>query len=393
MAKRLRAGTVSPGGALRDAGWVRGALLRWYRRARRDLPWRRTRDPYRIWLSEIMLQQTRVETVVPYYERFLAAFPSVGRLAAAPLDHVLKRWEGLGYYSRARNLHRAAQVVAREHAGEFPRTSAALRSLPGVGRYTAAAVASIAFDEPVAVLDGNVKRVLARLFAIDTPIESAATIARLWQLAESLVAPRTPGDFNQALMELGATVCMPRGPRCDSCPIRSACRALATGRVAELPRKRARRAVPIVNAVAAAIERRGRYLVVQRPADGLLGGLWELPGGVVPPRHAARATLEEHVRRRVGVRIAVGAAIGEFTHTFTHLKLRVQVYRATVTRGRAPRDAGTPPAKTCWLAARHFDELACATIDRRILEHVAAQDGARPAPPRRLDRARGAASA
>lgn len=355
---------------------VRAALLRWYRRARRDLPWRRTRDPYLVWLSEIMLQQTRVETVVPYYARFLAAFPRLEQLAAAPLDRVLKLWEGLGYYRRARNLHHAAQRVVRDHAGRFPQSSAALQQLPGVGRYTAAAIASIAFGESVAVLDGNVKRVLARLFAIDAPSDQAATIERLWQLAEALVAPRAPGDFNQALMELGATVCTPHSPRCDVCPLRAACVAHARGRTAELPRKRLRRAVPLVEAVAAAIERNGRYLLVQRPARGLLGGLWELPGGVVTPPDARSATLAKHVRRRVGLRITVGAPLGEFTHTFTHRRLRLWVYRATIARGGARVRVGSRR----WLPPERFQELACATIDRRVLDALAANDGVQPAP-------------
>src|SRR6266404_3812291 len=210
-------------------------LLRWYRRQHRQLPWRATRDPYRIWVSEVMLQQTRVDTVLPYYARWLRAFPTIRALAQARADRVLKLWEGLGYYSRARNLHRAAQTVVREYGGKLPRTAEGLRQLPGIGRYTAGAIASIAFDERTPLVDGNVARVFARIFAIRANVKSPRTLDCLWNLAENLLPDTNAGEFNQALMELGALVCTPVNPRCAACPMRRVCLAKARGLVDRLP--------------------------------------------------------------------------------------------------------------------------------------------------------------
>ncbi len=225
------AGAVTP----RPRSALRRKLLAWYRAHRRDLPWRRTRDPYAIWISETMLQQTRVETVIPYWERFLARFPDVETLATADTDDVIALWAGLGYYSRARNLHRAAQIVMEHHAGRLPGDVDALRELPGVGRYTAGALASIAFDKPAPIVDGNVARVLARVFAIDADVRSAAVQERLWSEAEQLARGDDPGAMNQALMELGATVCTPRAPQCPACPWQPHCAARAQGRAELLP--------------------------------------------------------------------------------------------------------------------------------------------------------------
>ncbi|MGH7289297.1 MAG: A/G-specific adenine glycosylase, partial [Myxococcota bacterium] len=216
-------------------GAVRSVLLTWYRRERRDLPWRRTRDPWAIWVSETMLQQTRVETVIPYYERFLERFPSVQALADAEPDELMKSWAGLGYYSRARNLKAAAHKVVEEHGGRVPDDLEALRELPGVGRYTAGALASIAFDRPAPIVDGNVARVLARLLDLDFDVKSPAGQRRLWDEAAALADGPSPGDLNQALMELGALVCTPRAPRCPLCPLREDCRGLAAGRAEALP--------------------------------------------------------------------------------------------------------------------------------------------------------------
>ncbi|RMF72215.1 MAG: A/G-specific adenine glycosylase, partial [Planctomycetota bacterium] len=254
---------------------LRRALLAWFRRHQRDLPWRRTRDPYAIWLSEIMLQQTRVESVRPYYERFIARFPTVRSLAAAALDDVLALWSGLGYYARGRNLHRAAQVIVERHDGRLPRCHHGLLTLPGVGRYTAAAIASIAFDAPVAAVDGNVKRVLARLALVREPIDALPVGEGLQRIADELLARRAPGDFNQALMELGATICTPKNPNCRRCPLRNWCRAARRGLQSTIPLRRPKRAPRVVEAASAAIWRAKRLLLVQRRPHGLLGGLWE----------------------------------------------------------------------------------------------------------------------
>jgi A/G-specific adenine glycosylase len=248
----------------------RRGLLLWYARRRRALPWRRTRDPYRIWVSEIMLQQTRVATVIPYYRRWIRQFPTVQALARASQARVLKWWEGLGYYARARHLHRAAKQVAREG---LPATAAQWQTLPGVGPYTAAAIASMAFGEAVPVVDGNVARVLARVFGIRQNVRRPATLRRLRSLAADLIPATRPGDFNQALMELGALVCRPVGPRCGECPLRRVCRAPGDG----LPNRGRRPGIQPVVITAAAVWRGRRLLVRQRPARGSLGGLWELP--------------------------------------------------------------------------------------------------------------------
>jgi A/G-specific adenine glycosylase len=243
----------------------RRALVRWYHRHKRDLPWRGTRDPYRIWVSEIMLQQTRVETVRDYYRRWLAEFPTLAALAAAPVERVLKMWEGLGYYSRARNLHRAAQRV-----NAVPATVAELRQLPGIGRYTAGAIASIAFAQRAPLVDGNVARIFARVFARHD---------RFWELAEALLPATNCGDYNQALMELGALVCRPVNPQCARCPLRAVCVAAQRGWQTRLPRRRARRPVRQVTEDRLFIERAGKILLRQRPPTGELAGLWELPAG------------------------------------------------------------------------------------------------------------------
>lgn len=245
----------------------RAALLKWYRANRRDLPWRRTDDPYRIWLSEIMLQQTRVAAVMEHYERFLKRFPTVRKLAAAKEESVLAQWSGLGYYRRARNLHAAAKVVVRQHAGEFPRNSAELRGLAGIGRYTAAAIASIAFGEAVAVVDGNVERVTARITGQNISGE------QVWTIAGQMLSREHPGDFNQAMMELGAMVCLPGEPKCSDCPVRRFCRT--RGRLAAVPQAPRQYKREIAHALT---QRDGSILLVQRPAnEQLMPGMWELP--------------------------------------------------------------------------------------------------------------------
>ncbi|MDY0311539.1 MAG: A/G-specific adenine glycosylase, partial [Desulfobacterales bacterium] len=257
--------------------WIRGALGRWYDTHRRDLPWRRTTDPYAIWVSEVMLQQTQVATVGSYYARWLERFPTVAHLAAADLQNVLKCWEGLGYYARARNFHRAAQILVRQLGGRVPDDPVAFRALPGVGDYIAAAVLSIAFGRPLAVVDGNVKRVLARFLKIDAPANAPTAHKMFAPVAAQWLDSRDPGRFNQAVMELGALICTPRQPRCEVCPIADGCRSLAEGCQADYPRRLPRRAVPEHRLLAAVVEKGGRLLIVQRPMDGLLGGLWEFP--------------------------------------------------------------------------------------------------------------------
>ncbi len=314
------------------------ALLAWYARNRRDLPWRRTRDPYRILVSEIMLQQTRAQAVIPYYERFLERFPTAGALARAAEHEVLAAWSGLGYYSRARTLREAARRIAA--AGAFPRDYDALRALPGVGDYTAAAVASIAFGAPRAVVDGNVLRVIARLDNDASDIASPRTRARFRAVAEEMLDARRPGAFNQALMELGATVCVPRQPLCHACPVASGCGARLAGTAARLPVKLRREAPVALEAVALFVRRGGRVLLRRRAADsGRLAGFWELPAPEDLP----------------GARL--GARLGTFRHSITHHR-----YSFTVVEARARTSRGCS-----WFSAGEIRDIPLSTTARKAL--------------------------
>ncbi|MFO0838406.1 MAG: A/G-specific adenine glycosylase [Phycisphaerae bacterium] len=349
---------------------LRRVLRRWYRRERRDLPWRLTRDPYRIWVSEIMLQQTRVETVTPFYERFLETFPTVELLAAAAPQRVLKLWEGLGYYSRARNLHAAARQLVRAHGGKLPRDAIGWRALPGVGRYTAAAIASIAFGEPVAVLDSNVKRVLARLSAITSPVSNKRTTDALWAHASALLDHAAPGDFNQALMELGATLCLPRRPACERCPLRRWCVARRIGKEESLPTRRPTPATPRRRSVALLASRRGRILLSQRPARGLLGGLWELPNAAIDARdtnNGARRASELARKLRLGAPRSDSRRA--YRHAFTHFVQDLQVYACRVVLGRR----AAPPGMR-WTSAADRESLPLTRLCRRVLESAVWQD-------------------
>ncbi len=304
---------------------VSDRLLAWYDQAGRTLPWRGTCDPYRIWLSEVMLQQTGVAAVIPYYERFLARFPDVNALASAPVEEVVELWAGLGYYSRARNLHKAAAVVAKAHGGAFPATVEGLQSLPGVGRSTAGAVAAIAFGVRAPILDGNVRRVLARLFALREDPRSPAAEKKLWVWADALTPGGRPGDYAQAIMDLGATVCTPRAPGCERCPLEGLCRARALGIEGELPVRRTKKAVPTVAHVALLVSRGGRLLVRRRPLEGMLGGLWEFPSGAVAERGTpARAAAV--LGRDLGTGEPVPA--GGVAHAYSHFKLDLHLFRA-----------------------------------------------------------------
>jgi len=301
----------------------------WYRASKRDLPWRRTRDPYAIWLSEVMLQQTRVETVVPYYTRFLDRYATVRALADAPLDDVLSMWSGLGYYRRARMLHAGAKHVAAR--GAFPSDVAALREVPGVGPYTAGAIASIAFGRRAALVDGNVARVLARIFAIEDDVRGGAGLARVWEIAESLVPEEAAGDWNQALMELGATVCTPREPRCLVCPVRDACDARRAGKERALPVLRAKTKPRPARRAAIVLMSSAGILLARRRPDGLFGGLWEPPSIDVDADVADDAVAtwaRPRFAKLLGARIAELEPCGAIVHVLSHRRLQVFVSRA-----------------------------------------------------------------
>ncbi len=310
-----------------------------------------------------MLQQTRVETVVPYYERFLARFPDVRALATADLDEVLGSWSGLGYYSRARNLKRAAEQLVERFGGCLPDDPEQLRSLPGIGRYTAGAVASIAFDRPAPVVDGNVARVLSRILGIRDPLE--ASDERLWSEAAALVRGAHPGDLNQALMELGAQVCVPHSPRCNVCPVARHCDARARGDAEHLPIRVPKADARRVYAVAGLVERGGRLLAVRRPENGLLGGLWELPGAEVGARAAGAPALVRALKERVGLEVETVETAGSLEHVFTHRRLQLRVFRCRAKPGRVRRSDYTGHR---WVTARAFAALPLGALGLRSLE-------------------------
>jgi A/G-specific adenine glycosylase len=321
---------------------LRNHLLEWYRSHRRDLPWRNTADPYAIWLSEVMLQQTRVETVRPYFRRFMDRFPTIQDLAAAELETVLKMWEGLGYYARARNFHKAANQVVSEFGGRVPDTMEAFRNLPGVGEYIAAAVLSIAFGRPHAVVDGNVKRVLARLFRMEQPVNRSSAHPVFRELSGQILDPEAPADANQAIMELGAMVCAPRNPDCSACPLADDCRAFRDGVAGEYPRREKKKAVPVRRQAAGVFQRNGRVLVVRRPAEGLLGGLWEFPTvSAIPADSQASlaSALAEGLGNRFGLGgVVVGELLGTVHHVYSHFRLELLVFRCTDMDGETPPD-------------------------------------------------------
>jgi A/G-specific adenine glycosylase len=337
-------------------------LLGWYRRHRRDLPWRRDRDAYRVWVAEVMLQQTTVKSVLPYYEAFLRRFPGVPSLAAATEEDVVAAWSGLGYYHRARNLRRGAQHVVQHHGGRFPRTLEAALAVPGVGLYTASAVLSIAFAARLPVVDGNVRRVLARLRALRGP--RWRRDGPFYNLAEELVDPDSPGDWNQALMELGAVVCTPRRPACPVCPVRSCCRANELGLQDRIPEARQRRAPVDVTVAAALVERDGRVLLVRRAEGRLMGRMWEVPQTSLEAR--GLSDLARELLARHDLAVVPGVLLTRARHTVTFRRIRVEAYRARLRR-QPPAD----PDRYRWIAPADVSSLPVSSMTRKILRGLA----------------------
>ncbi|NIN73548.1 MAG: A/G-specific adenine glycosylase [Gemmatimonadetes bacterium] len=340
---------------------LRRRLLAWYDAHRRDLPWRRTSNSYHVWVAEVMLVQTQVDTVVPYYRRFIERFPDVESLAAADLDEVLKAWEGLGYYARARNLHKAAGIIVGEHGGELPRHEKELLALPGIGRYVAAAILSIAFDSPVLAVDGNVRRVLSRLNDLADPSD-----AIIRGRGAPFVAER-PGDVNQALMDLGSAICTPQSPRCDACPIESACLAHANGTAAERPGRRPGKKRPHYDIAVGVVWRGDEILIAKRPPEGLLGGLWEFPGGKPEPGESLEAAVVREVGEEVGIEVEPGAKIAAVDHAYSHFEITLHAFHC---RYRT----GTPRPLACqevtWVLPEEMDRYAFPAANRRVLEQL-----------------------
>ncbi len=357
-------------------------LLSWYHTGHRDLPWRRTRDPYAIWVSEIMLQQTQVATVVPYYNRFMERFPTVEALAMASEDEVLRLWSGLGYYARARHLHRGAQEVLSRHGGRIPGEVDELLRLAGVGRYTAGAIASIAFGSSAPILDGNVIRVLCRLYGLRGDPKRAPLRGRLWQLAEALIPEGEAGDFNQALMELGATVCTPAAPRCDVCPLAERCEARRQGLQEMLP-ELARAPAPTPLRMAAAVVWRGsEVLLVKRPStspgskvgdsQSWWAGMWQFPSGPVRPEESTAAAAARLTHEATGLEVIAGGLAGVVRHGVTRYRITLEARHCRPAGGQ-PEPRGC--AECCWTALEDTERLALPAPQRRLVEQLQRQRG------------------
>ncbi len=326
----------------------------WFETHRRKLPWRDTEDPYRIWVSEVMLQQTQVKKVLEYYQKFVSKFPDVQSLAGAALQDLLKTWEGLGYYARARNLHKAAQIVVRDLESEIPADYATFRKLPGVGEYIAAAVQSIAFNRPYAVVDGNVKRVLARLFLINAPINQSASAKIFQEKADLLLDHIAPGIFNQAMMELGATVCRPQSPTCILCPVNTVCRAFQTARQDGFPVRRKPKPLSEHHIVAGVIHKGDQVLITQRKPEGLLGGLWEFPGGEIHAKETAEQACSRVIREETNLLVEPVEYLIRVKHAYTHFKITMDVFHCHYQSGEVVLNDAVDH---CWITVDQIDQF------------------------------------
>jgi len=353
---------------------VRTRLLPWFAANRRDLPWRKNRTPYRVWIAEIMLQQTRVDTVIDYYRRWIKAFPSWKALASAPQSDVLKCWEGLGYYSRARNLHAAAKMIAgfskpwRKEAEPFQSLEKFLRSFPGIGNYTAAAIASLAFNEDAAVVDGNVIRVLSRLFAFGGDTKSAAGKQQMQAWADELLVKGKAGEFNEALMELGALVCLPKNPKCPECPLQKVCAALAAGTAEAYPVMKKKAKVPhIVVGAAVTVNRTGEVLIAQRKQDDMLGGLWEFPGGKQEPGETIQECIVRELEEELGIKTVVEEHLMTVKHAYSHFTMTMHVYLAKIVSGH-PRPIHC--ADFAWVNVPMLGKFAWSKADLQVVAEL-----------------------
>ncbi len=350
----------------REVENLQRSLREWYQTQGRDLPWRQTRDPYRIWVSEIMLQQTQVKTVIPYYHRWLKTFPDLSPLAKSSLQTVLKQWEGLGYYARARNLHRAAKVIVNDYNGIFPQQLADVLSLPGIGRTTAGGILSAAFNQPLSILDGNVKRILARLIALDTPPKKA--INQLWELSDQLLDQNHPRDYNQALMDLGATLCTPKQPSCLLCPWRNSCQAFQHNLQTEIPMRTPSSPLPHKQIGVAVIwNQQGEILIDRRLQEGLLGGLWEFPGGKIEAQETIPACIEREIKEELGITVEVGDHLITINHAYNHFRVTLYVHHCRYL-------SGDPQPIECdeirWVKPEQLAEFPFPKANTRIIEAI-----------------------
>lgn len=354
---------------------IREKLIDWYLKNQRDLPWRNTLDPYAIWISEAMLQQTQVATVIPYFHRFLRQFPDIHTLAEAGLESVLKAWEGMGYYARARNLHRAAIEIVDQYQGKIPSSFMQLKKLPGVGDYIAAAVASIAFHKPCPVVDGNVKRVLSRLFLIDTPVNDASAHKVFYQQALRFVDIHSKdhqGIFNQAIMELGALICKPRNPDCISCPVVLFCQGYEQNLILQFPVRHKKRKPPEYQVSAAVLRKNGKILITRRKFEGHLGGLWEFPGGKVRENETPEQACVREIKEEVNLDISVDSFLASIKHAYTHFKIRMDIFNCTYVSGDLKLNG---PVDYRWVTVDELELFPFPGADRKFMHLISSGCG------------------
>lgn len=360
---------TADGAAFHDMRQLRRRLCAWYVRHHRHLPWRSTSDPYAIWVSEVMLQQTQVHTVIPFYRRFMRRFPEIHILATADLQTVLKCWEGLGYYARARNLHHAAGRVCRQFGGRLPDDWQGMISLPGVGDYIAAAVLSIAYARPYAVVDGNVKRMLARFLAINAPVNQARSAPVFRKAAQNMLDPHRPGVFNQAVMELGALVCRPRQPACSACPLNADCRSFPDD-VDRYPVRTKRVPVPQYRVAIGVVEKNGRLLITRRAQNGLLGGLWEFPGGKLKSGESAEKACRREIMEETGLAVHIEQHLARIRHAYTHFKIVADVFFCRYASGRVHLNSAEAHR---WVTAEQLDAYPFPGANRKFMDRVKAR--------------------
>lgn len=347
-----------------NASRLQKNLMRWFETHKRPMPWRLKADPYRIFVVEVMLQQTQIKTVIPYYERWFKIFPDIKSLAEAPIDQVLKLWEGLGYYSRARNLHKAAQIIVEKWNGKIPSDPKMLMTLPGIGRYTAGAISSIAFQKPVPLVDGNVARVFSRLFNIKKDILKPETQKEFYALAEKLVPEKNPGIFNQALMELGSLVCIPEIPRCSACPVKSLCVAFNQGDPAKLPIRSKGAEIKKIDMVVGIVQKNGKILIRKRSDRGIWGGLWEIPGTLRAKNETLEEALSQEFKETLGLSIANLKKTKPIKHRFTHRQAFIYPFICNVKENGNIKPNGT---KTKWAGANQLEKLSFPVPHQKII--------------------------
>jgi A/G-specific adenine glycosylase len=347
--------------SISQKGKIQTQLLQWFKKKGRNLPWRKTRDPYAIWVSEIMLQQTQVNTVIPYYQKFLKSFPTLRHLARANLSKVLKVWEGLGYYSRARNLHRAAGIIMNHFNGKIPNQLKDLLSLPGIGRSTAGSILSFAYNKEAPILDGNAKRVISRLFAVSDNPAKGKTEHLLWKISESLIPKGFSNPFNQALMDLGSMVCTAKEPGCVQCPLHQYCKGYISGKPESYPPRTVKKRIPHITALSAVIQKDGKVLLRQRPEEGLLGGLWEFPNWKIEEKQRSRLRLTNHIKKDMGITAEVKEFIGTFRQTYSHFRLTLKVFSCQHLNGKG---------KWKWVPIHQLRFFPMSRIHRRIAEVI-----------------------